>query len=162
MIAIAVQVLCVNMTYCGFFSGPTVIGAMAASATVSCCFAPLTTFMWGVAGGIQGAMGAFVLTTLGISSASILTAAAIGALAGVAIAAPVALLMGVKWLFETSDNDDDEESCLGYTADFALRIGIISLASFALSTALFLGAIPAVSVATGAVITEAARFMMGC
>ena len=140
----------------GFF------GAAAVSGAVSCMFKPMSTAIWIASGAIQGAIGAYVLTTLGYGGYSIAIAATVGALAGAAIAAPVALLIGLKGvmgLFQEQDRDRDQGVAVSLIG-FTLRMGIIFLASLVVSTALFLGTQPAVAVASGALVTEAASFVI--
>ena len=124
----------------------------ATSIGVGCVFKPLTVAMYGVTGALQGIVGAYALTSLGYSSCSIAMAASIGCLAGAAIAAPFAIAGGLKSIFENSDN---EQSFLKTIAEFTLEIAVVWLASLIISTGFYLGTAPALTVAAGAVITNA-------
>jgi hypothetical protein len=116
---------------------------------------PLTTAMYGFLGALQGAVGVYVLTALGYATCSAVTAATIGFLAGAAIAAPFAVFMGLKAIFDLSMVRENQGLSTSM-AFFALDIGITFLASLVMSTGLFLGATPAVAVVAGAAITNVA------
>lgn len=131
--------------------------AVATSIGVSTLFQPLTTAMYGALGAIQGIVGMYALTALGYATCSIVTAGLIGFLAGAAIAAPFLILTGLGSILPSSDADEDDEQSFATTiAGFALNIGVMFVASLAISTALFLGTAPAVTVAAGAAITDLA------
>lgn len=134
------------------FFTPSVV---ATSIGVSCIFKPLTTAMYGVTGAIQGAVGVYALTALGYEVCSIATAAAIGCLAGAAIAAPFAIAFGLKSIFESSDVSEDQ-SIFRTIAGFTLEIGVMFLASLVISTGFYLGTVPATTLAVGAIITNGA------
>ena len=127
--------------------------AVATSIGVSLFLEPLKTAMYGALGAIQGILGMYALTVLGCATCSIITAGMIGFLAGTAIAVPFLILTGIKILFPTSQEDNKEQSFTASIAGFALNVGIMFLGSLAISTGLFLGTVPAVTVATGAAIT---------
>ncbi len=126
-------------------------GVIASSIGVSCFFKPLTTAIYGVTGAIQGAVGVYALTTLGYEACSIATAATIGGLAGAAIAAPFAIAIGFTSIF-----DAPQQSFFRTIAGFALEIGVMFLASLVLSTAFYLGTLPATTIVAGALVTNAA------
>lgn len=114
---------------------------------------PLITAMYGAIGAIQGAVGVYALTTLSYTTCSITTAATIGFLAGAAIAAPFAIAVGLKAIFDFS-SDEEDHGFLTSMAFFSLNIAIIFLASLVMSTGLFLGITPAAAIGTGAVVTN--------
>lgn len=142
-----------------FFS-PVVAGGVAASAGVSFVWGPLTTAVYGLCGAVQGALGAYALTLFGYSGYSLIAAASVGAMAGAAIAAPIALAFSIKSIFEANDKPGFGKSI----ASFSLNVGLMFLASLLISTTLFLGMAPAISIAAGAAVTgvaaEAVRFAM--
>ena len=133
-------------------------GLMLTSIGVSCIFNPFKTALYGVTGAIQGSVGAYALTTLGYGACGITTAATIGFLAGAAIAAPFAIALSLKSIFESAD--EVEHSIYRTIAGFVLEIAGMFLASYVISTALFLGTIPAIAVATGALITNSTVAMI--
>lgn len=129
--------------------------AVATSIGVSSVFQPLTTAMYGALGAIQGIVGMYALTALGCATCSIVTAGLIGFLAGAAIAAPFLILTGLRSILPRIDNvEEDEKSFATTIAGFALNVGVMFVSSLVISTGLFLGSAPAVTVAAGAAITD--------
>ncbi len=134
------------------------IGVGTATLVAGYAFSSLITQM--IKGAIYGALGALALSVFGFSLSTVLTAAAVGALVGVAVLAPLSFISGLSWIFPSNNSQDsgeDDELGAGMAiAGFSLRIGIIFASSVVVSTTLLLGVMPAAAIAAGAFVTELA------
>lgn len=110
-----------------------------------------------IKGAIYGAIGAYVLAALGFGTCTIMTAALVGALVGVAVFLPLSFIQGLSGIFPGNQEPEisDELPPITETISmFALRVGIIFVGSLVVSTSVFLGTLPAIAIATGAAITD--------
>lgn len=133
-----------------------VISGAAASVGVSYLFSPLKTAIYGVCGALQGAFGAMALSIFGVNC-SMVTAAAVGGLAGAAIAAPFAITMGLIGLFGA----EKAEGYIPAMGRIILSVGIMFLSSLIMSMALFLGSLPVAAVGMGAAAYEISKEALG-
>lgn len=128
-----------------------VAGAAAVSfVAASVIFNPLNIALYGAGGAFYGAVGAAALSSLGFNVCSVTTAAIVGGLAGASIAGPLLLAAGVANLL---GND---------LWQMALTLTMMFLASFVISTALFLGPTPAASVAVGKAVSNCVEMLISC
>ncbi len=130
-------------------------GAVVVSLAVGVVIKSIVTEM--VKGAVYGAIGAYVLAALGFGTCTILTAALVGALVGVGVFLPLSFIQGLSGIFPGNQDPEvcDELPPITETISlFALRVGIIFVGSFLVSSSLFLGTLPAVAIATGAAIAD--------
>lgn len=137
----------------------TLVGVGVGTASLVAGYAFSSLILQVLKGVIYGSLGALALTAFGFGLSTVLTAAAVGALLGVVVLAPLSFVTGLSWIFPGNNSQDsvDEDAGVGMAiAGFSLRIGIIFLSSLVLSTTLLLGVMPAVAIAAGAAVTELA------